>query len=289
MACPKDRKAIALPFGKDPAMLIDFHTHAFPDKLAPRAIGVLAERANMVPETNGTVSALLSRMEEWHVDRAVVLNIATNAHQQSKVNQFAIDTLRAHGDRLTPLGSIYPIESAAERDRLAEMERLADAGIPGLKLHPDYMEHFLDDPAYTPILDCASEMGMFVVLHTGMDVYFPDCIHATPDMIRTVLCRHPKLTLICAHYGGNCLWDEAEEKIAGERCYMDISMGVKMGLSVEQARRILLRHDPDRILFGSDCPWGDVPGNLAFLEAMRLPAELVDKILYKNAGTLLQL
>ena len=47
-------------------MLIDFHTHAFPDKLAPRAIGVLAERANMVPETNGTVSALLSRMEEWH-------------------------------------------------------------------------------------------------------------------------------------------------------------------------------------------------------------------------------
>lgn len=270
-------------------MLIDFHTHAFPDKLAPRAIGVLAERANMVPETNGTVSALLSRMEEWHVDRAVVLNIATNAHQQSKVNQFAIDTLRAHGDRLTPLGSIYPIESAAERDRLAEMERLADAGIPGLKLHPDYMEHFLDDPAYTPILDCASEMGMFVVLHTGMDVYSPARIHATPDMIRTVLCRHPKLTLICAHYGGNCLWDEAEEKIAGERCYMDISMGVKMGLSVEQARRILLRHDPDRILFGSDCPWGDVPGNLAFLESMRLPAELVDKILYKNAGALLQL
>ena len=80
-----------------------------------------------------------------------------------------------------------------------------------------------------------------------------------------------------------------EEKIAGERCYIDISIGVKMGLSVEQARRILLRHDPERILFGSDCPWGDVPGNLAFLDAMKLPAAMVDKILYKNGAALLGL
>lgn len=270
-------------------MLIDFHTHAFPDKLAQRAIGVLAERAHMTPETDGTISGLLSRMDEWHVDRAVVLNIATNAHQQSKVNQFAIESLHAHGDRLTPLGSIYPIKSAAEMDRLDEIELLHNAGIPGLKLHPDYMELFLDDPAYTPILDCAAEMGMFVVLHTGLDVYSPDCIHATPEMIRMVLRRHPKLTLICAHYGGNCLWDAVEERIAGERCYIDISIGVKMGLSVEQARRILLRHDHTKILFGSDCPWGDVPGNLAFLEGMHLPSEIFDNILYKNACTLLKL
>ena len=270
-------------------MLIDFHTHAFPDALAPRAIGTLAERAHMTPETDGTVSALLTRMNEWHVDRAVVLNIATNAHQQTKVNRFAIDTLHAHGDRLTPLGSIFPIDSADDMGRLAEMDMLTNAGIPGLKLHPDYMEHFIDDPAYTPILDRASEMGMFVVLHTGLDVYSPDCIYATPDRIRTVLRRHPKLTLICAHYGGNCLWDEVEEKIAGERCYIDISIGVKMGLSVEQARRILFRHDPERILFGSDCPWGDVPGNLAFLDAMKLPAAMVDKILYTNGAALLGL
>ena len=142
-------------------MLIDFHTHAFPDALAPRAIGTLAERAHMTPETDGTVSALLTRMDEWHVDRAVVLNIATNAHQQTKVNRFAIDTLHAHGARLTPLGSIFPIDSADDMGRLAEMEMLANAGIPGLKLHPDYMEHFIDDPAYTPILDRAAEMGMF--------------------------------------------------------------------------------------------------------------------------------
>lgn len=270
-------------------MLIDFHTHAFPDKLAPRAIGVLAERAGITPETDGTLSALLHRMDEWHVDHAVVLNIATNARQQSNVNRFAIDIKHAHGDRLTPLGSVYPILTETDLPRLEEMEMLYNAGIPGIKLHPDYMEHFLDDPVYTPILDRAAEMSMFVVLHTGFDVYCPNCIHATPDMIRTVLQRHPKLTLICAHYGGNCLWDEVEEKIAGERCYIDISMGVKEGLSPEQARRILMRHDPEKILFGSDCPWGDVPGNLTFLDAMHLPAGIMDKILYQNAASLLHL
>lgn len=141
-------------------MLIDFHTHAFPDKLAERALGTLAARVRMTPETNGSISGLLSCMEHCRVDLAVVCNIATNPRQMTNVNNFAIETLQTHKDRLTPLGSINPTsEGQAE-----EIERLHKAGLLGLKLHPDYMGFRIDDPIYDIIFDTAAQFGIFIII-----------------------------------------------------------------------------------------------------------------------------
>ena len=264
-------------------MLIDFHTHAFPDKIAERALAQLAERAKMVPVTDGTVQGLLDKMDLWQVDRSVVCNIATNVKQQTSVNDFAMQTKLAHGDRLIPLGSVHPDADNME----PEIERIHAAGIPGIKLHPDYMLRTIDDPAYSPILDAAAQLGMFVIIHAGFDVYSPDKIYATADGILTVLKRHPKLKLVCAHYGNNCLWDTAEAKLAGKNLWIDTSMGCREGMFPSQAKRILEKHDSDRILFGSDCPWCDVRENAAYIEALGLSSDLLDKIFYKNALALL--
>lgn len=266
-------------------MIIDFHTHAFPDKLAPRAVASLAERCGIAPLTDGTVDGLLARLEEWKTDRAVVANIATNAKQQDNVNAFALEISEKHGEQLSPLGSVNP-----DSDHWEETLRLLrNAGIPGIKLHPDYMGHTFDEAVYTPILDTAASLGLFVLIHAGFDVYSPDKIHATPAMIRQVLARHPDLTLICAHYGGNYLWAEVEELLVGQNVWLDTSFSHKMGLSPEQAKRILEKHDSQRIVFGTDCPWADVPGTARFIESLGLDAERMDRIFYKNAKELLKL
>ncbi len=264
-------------------MLIDFHTHAFPDKIAERAIASLAARAKYVPETDGTVSSLLAKMDGWQVDRAVVCNIATNVKQQNHVNDFAIRTKADHGDRLIPLGSVHP-ESPNIADELA---RIHEAGLPGIKLHPDYMAHSFADPLYGPILDTAAQLGMFVVIHAGFDVVSPEKIHATPEDILTVIRRHPTLKLVCAHYGSNCLWDSVEMKLAGQKLWIDTSMGCKEGLSPRQAKRILQKHDCDRILFGSDAPWCSARQNADYLEGLGLSSTLLDKIFSGNAQALL--
>ena len=44
------------------AMLIDFHTHAFPDRLAERAVASLSADIASPPLTDGTVSGLLAAM-----------------------------------------------------------------------------------------------------------------------------------------------------------------------------------------------------------------------------------
>ena len=53
-------------------MLIDFHTHAFPDALAPRAMSSLGERVDFTPTSDGTVSGLIKSMDEDGVDISVV-------------------------------------------------------------------------------------------------------------------------------------------------------------------------------------------------------------------------
>ncbi|MBQ9717660.1 MAG: amidohydrolase family protein [Clostridia bacterium] len=266
-------------------MLIDFHTHAFPDKLAERALGTLAVKVRMIPETNGSIAGLLEAMDRCGVDRSVVCNIATNARQMTNVNNFAIETLRMYGDRLTPLGSINP---QAERQS-EEIERLRNAGIPGLKLHPDYMGYRIDDSVYDEIFDTASELGMFIIIHAGFDVYSPGKVWAPPEAVRKRLEKSPGTTLICAHFGGNMMWTEVEEKLLGRNLYIDTSMGYLEGLSREQASRMLNKHDSDRILFGSDCPWSNPGETFRYVDSLSITDEQKEKIFYRNASELLNL
>lgn len=67
-------------------MLIDFHTHCFPDKIAERAVSSLGKAAALVPNGNGTADSLLATMKTDKIDISVVMNIATNPHQQASVN-----------------------------------------------------------------------------------------------------------------------------------------------------------------------------------------------------------
>ena len=71
-------------------MIIDFHTHAFPEKIAPRALSHLSDVAGGLEYyTDGTVDGVLRNMERGGVDASVVLSIATNPGQTHSVNDFA--------------------------------------------------------------------------------------------------------------------------------------------------------------------------------------------------------
>ena len=44
-------------------MLIDFHVHAFAEKIASRAMEQIAAQAELIPETDGTVAGLRRRLK----------------------------------------------------------------------------------------------------------------------------------------------------------------------------------------------------------------------------------
>lgn len=263
-------------------MKIDFHTHAFPENIASRAIDTLKTKINRVPETDGTLDDLSSKMKLWGIDYSVVCNIATNPKQTPKVNSFAIDSLKKY-PHIISLGSIHPEYDDAE----GEIKRIKDAGIPGIKIHPDYMNHDIDDGSFDEIFEICSSLGLFVITHAGLDVCSPDHIHATPDMILRVIENHPKLKLICAHFGANCMWDEVLEKLCGKDIWIDTSLAYVEPHDSSQLRDIILNHDPDRILYGSDCPWCPPYDNVKFIEGFDLTDEFYEKIFETNARNLL--
>ena len=88
-------------------MLIDFHTHCFPDKIAESAVKKLAYDAGGLERyTDGTADGLKKLMRESGVDAAVVLNIATNTHQMQNVNNFAA-SINNEKD-IFAFGSVFP-------------------------------------------------------------------------------------------------------------------------------------------------------------------------------------
>ena len=260
-------------------MIIDFHTHCFPDALAERALGKLSAIGGIPTHTSGTVADTVHALDDAGIDRAVVCNIATNDRQTTNVNNFAIAT-NAH-PRLYSLGSVNPTSSEEFID--AELTRLHAAGIKGIKIHPDYMGVEIDDARFDPIFVRAAELGLFVITHAGWDFYSPDKIHASPEAIARVLDKHPQLKLVAAHFGGCRRWDDVAETLIGRRVWMDLSLTEAFSLDPAQYRSMILAHDPDCLLFGSDLPWCDPAKALTYLAKLDLPTELMEKICAKNA------
>lgn len=264
-------------------MLIDFHTHCFPDPVAAKAIPKLAGIGGLTPFTDGTKDGLLRELDRCGVSHAVCLNIATNTHQQPKVNDFAL-TLERTEPRLTAFGSVHP-DSA---EKYETVRALHEAGLRGLKLHPDYQEAELTDPRYDEIFTACRDFGMLVLIHAGWDFYSPGHIHAPPAATAEILRRYPGLQLIAAHLGGNRQLPEVIRHLVGKEVYLDTSLCC-VGVSRGEVKDILVNHDPDRLLFGSDLPWCHPELTREFLLSLSLPDALYEKIFYKNAQRLLDL
>ena len=56
-------------------MIIDFHTHIFPEKIAAAAISELEKKSGLSAATNGCIQGLLASMEQAGVDTSVIMPV----------------------------------------------------------------------------------------------------------------------------------------------------------------------------------------------------------------------
>ncbi len=260
-------------------MLIDFHTHCFPEKIAQKAIEKLSFACGgMMPHTDGTLTGLKSLMKAQGVDKAVVLNIATNAHQQTSVNDFAASI---NGENIISFGSVFP----DSEDCLYELERIKALGLKGVKLHPDYQGFSVDDDKMIPIYKKISSLGLITIFHAGLDYGFPPPYGATPDKMERAL-RHFDSPVVAAHWGGIDCGEAVIKHLCGKDIYFDTSFGYG-NMPKYYAQKILDTHTPDKILFGTDSPWHTAEMEMRLLKALELSDRDLERITHQNAEKLL--
>ncbi|HSV26970.1 MAG TPA: amidohydrolase family protein [Sedimentisphaerales bacterium] len=260
--------------------IIDFHAHAFPDNLAQRAMKALCDGApDATAFHNGTIGGLLKSMDAAGIERAVICNIATRPSQFEPILRWSGEIA---SKRIIPFCSIHPNDP----DALAHISAIKDAGFKGIKMHAYYQDFHLDEPRMMPIYERISREGLILVAHCGYDIAFERFRRADPPRIRKVTETFPDLKFIAAHLGAWQQWDEVAALLAGRPIYMDLSFALEC-LPPDEARAILMEHNEDYLLWGTDSPWTDQSNALRLLRNLDLPSRRLEKMLRLNGERLL--
>lgn len=265
-------------------MIIDFHTHVFPDDIADNAVSKLARSAHITPCNDGTLKSLLSAMQKSGVDLSVILPVMTHPKQFRRINEVAAEYNRSYSGRVLSFGGIHP-----DCDSIEECFRiLVDLGFRGIKLHPDYQQVMFNDARYKKIIELACENDMIISVHAGYDLSMGYPAHCSPTMALEILRELNPPKLVLAHCGGFDQWNDVERLLVGQEVYLDLAYTLGF-IPEEQLVRIIRHHGADRILFATDNPWQDQANVIRRIQALPIPASDKQKILGDNAEDLLGL
>ena len=262
-------------------MLIDFHTHIFPDKIAAGAVKILKDNAvrengdSTFNHTDGTLNGLKKSMKEENVDISVIMPIATKPSQTQSINRFA-ENIRC--DSIVSFGSVYP----GEDDWKSVLSDLVKRGFKGIKLHPEYQNFYVDSKNSIELLIEAEKLGLYVTFHAGQDIGLPPPVHCNPDKLKNVLEYVNGDKIIAAHLGGFREWDSVEKYLVGTNIIFDTAF-ISEYIEPEQCKRIIENHGCDKILFATDSPWETPSQEYKFIDSLGFSQEDKNKIYYKNA------
>jgi predicted TIM-barrel fold metal-dependent hydrolase len=267
--------------------IIDFHTHAFPDALADKAMVQLHSelhcelygRVEFKAYLDGKIRSLLTSMDKSGIEKSVLCCIATRPSQFEPIFQWC---MKIRSDRIIPLPSVHPDDPQA----VEKIQRIANEGFKGLKFHPYYQEFDIDSPKIDYIYEAISANRMLVVMHTGYDIAFEKVDRAGPIRILNVIKRFPHLKFITTHMGAWYDWDTVEQEILGRPIYLEISVSRAL-LGPRRFRDMLIRHPQDYLLFGTDSPWSDQDEEIEAIRRLDLPEKVLNRLFYENAKQLI--
>ncbi len=281
-------------------MVIDFHTHTFPAKISEKTLAKLALASHTKYFTDGSTDGLRASMEASGVDYSVNLPVMTSPGQVEKVNRSLMESresLLSQG--IVTFGGMHP-----DYDNYREELRLLKAhGIPGVKLHPAYQNTDLDDIRMERIIGCASELGLIVLAHAGIDIGITDHNYASVRHILNVLRDVRPEKLVLAHMGNWGCWEDVESDLAGAPVWLDTAFSIgpvtpddsqkeapylSYNLTEKDFVRIARKHGTDKILFATDSPWESQESYIQRIQSLPLDEAEKTRIFSENAKELLQ-
>ncbi|SBV99492.1 Amidohydrolase 2 [uncultured delta proteobacterium] len=264
-------------------MFTDIHTHVFHPAVAAKAVARLAA-LGFTPPGTGTLEDLLARAERAGIGRVVCHTTALTADQVIPANNFAVglarrESARDTGPAVVCFGSVHP-DFARWTE---ELDRLEKAGVPGIKIHPNFQNLAFDDPRLFPVMEAVGER-FILMCHVGCEKPL-EANPASPYKLAKLIALFPKARIIAAHLGGYADGVVALDALAGKDIWLDTSNTARTGEAA--ARAVIARHPFERLLFGSDYPLFD-PGEEIPKQQQRFAfSDAQMEALMRNADALL--
>ena len=265
---------------------------------AHRHIGALPDHPfyggppiNAAPDVPATVAQLIDVLDREGTERCLVLpNYGVPVPDVAFGHNQLVLEAAATDDRLRAALWVSPLASDAERTAEA-LSCAGERGVKALKLS-FLLGGRADDEACRPQLDAifaaAREHDLVVHVHTSPGAASDiDVVGTMVDTYATDVALH------LVHYGGGMSghmkltagrfldWVEA-----GKRVYTDLSWAIGFAprwLFAEIERRGV---GHDRVLFASDEPWSDRPGELAKISAAVGDGELAEHVFTRTFAAL---
>lgn len=262
--------------------IFDAHTHAFPSKLAARAVGTMSEKAELPYWHDGSFKGLCEYEKKGGACGFLILPIATKPSQAYTVNTWAA---KKAGGCVYAFGSVHPESENLE----AELDYVVSLKMKGIKLHPEYQDFFADEERMFPFYKAIFDRGLMIYFHAGADLGFPPPIRGDAERISRVCDAFPDSTIIAAHMGGFLQGDEVKKHLIGrENVWFDTSFAAEC-MTLREIAELTRMHGAKRVMFGTDAPWTVFENTKnALLESGLTDGELAD-VFYNNAAELLGL
>ena len=254
-------------------MIIDFHAHVYPDKIADKAVQNIGRFYNIKIDQEGTVENLLKIGRQACIDKFLIHSAAEKPEQVRRINDYIALQCKTYAKSFIGFGTLHiDMQNSAE-----EIDHIIAIGLKGIKLHPDIQKFNVDDDRMLSIFSLL-ENRLPVLIHAGDYRYN----YSHPSRIARIIDNFPNLTVIAAHFGGWSLYDLALEYLDRRFCYLDVSSSI-MYLGNRRSEELIRAYGAERILFGSDYPMWDPAVELERFQTLRLSDNEKEMILSGNA------
>ena len=276
---------------------IDFHVHLpTPDWLDGSMAGYVeaAEAYFRSPVQRLSLPELAEMYRQLETMAVLLAWDAETATGRPRVpNETVAAACREHPDVFTGLRSVDPHKGEAA---VAEVARIAELGLRGVKFHPSLQAFAPDDESCWPVFAACERHGLLALFHTGTSGIGAGqpggqgirLDYARPIRLDAVAAAFPSLNVIAAHFGYPWHLEQLAMALHKTNIYIDISGWAPKYIPSEVIREMKGRLQ-DQFVFGSDYPFIQPERCLDELATMEVPEAALHKVLTENGKKLLGL
>ncbi len=249
-------------------VVIDGHTH-------------FATRGRGLPPC--TVEELLSVMDGNGIDAVVTCapySSIGNDRTYDEANEFIAGSMEEAPGRIIGFVRVNP--HLQENALQSVKEAVGKQGFRGVKFHPRNEAFAINSEELAfPIAELASKLGVPILIHTGE----PDTYgFAQPTLVGDLADSFPDLTLIVGHMGKRLY----EDAILVARWFENIILETSFR-SPRDITRAVKRVGADRVVYGSDMPFGLPEIEMMKISLCEIPDEEKEMLLGANMARILKL